>query len=283
MKNLKTPLRWPGGKSRAIKYLLPKFPKDISEYREPFIGGGSVAIAFTKEYPDVPVWINDLYFPLYNFWRILQINGQELSNTLLELKHEYNNQDKARDLFDRAKSNINDASNTDLQRAVYFYILNKCSFSGLTESSSFSKLASDQNFSISGIEKLPLYSELIKSWKITNLDYQDMVYTQSPVGTFWFFDPPYDIKDNLYGNRGNLHKSFNHKTFHSMITQNIKDDWMITYNDNETLREWYNDYYCNTWNLTYTMRSIGNYTEDQKSRYELLITNYEVRTEALPE
>ena len=64
MKSLKTPLRYPGGKSRATKYLLPKFPKDIAEYREPFLGGGSVAIAFTKEYPDVPVWVNDLYEPL---------------------------------------------------------------------------------------------------------------------------------------------------------------------------------------------------------------------------
>ena len=64
-KQLKTCLRYPGGKSRAVKYLLPKFPKDITEYREPFLGGGSVAIAFTKRYPDVPVWVNDLYNPLY--------------------------------------------------------------------------------------------------------------------------------------------------------------------------------------------------------------------------
>ena len=43
MKSLKTPLRYPGGKSRATKYLIPKMPKDITEYREPFLGGGSVA------------------------------------------------------------------------------------------------------------------------------------------------------------------------------------------------------------------------------------------------
>ena len=107
MKNLKTPLRWPGGKSRAIKYLLPKFPKDITEYREPFIGGGSVAIAFTKEYPDIPVWINDLYYPLYNFWKTLQSDGEKLSNTLLELKNKNNTQDKAKELFIKAKEEIN--------------------------------------------------------------------------------------------------------------------------------------------------------------------------------
>ena len=39
MKSLKTPLRYPGGKSKAIKTLSPWFPQIISEYREPFIGG----------------------------------------------------------------------------------------------------------------------------------------------------------------------------------------------------------------------------------------------------
>ena len=59
MKALKTPLRYPGGKSRAAKYLISQFPYDIKEYREPFLGGGSVAIEFTKQNPDIPVWVND--------------------------------------------------------------------------------------------------------------------------------------------------------------------------------------------------------------------------------
>ena len=46
MKSLKTPLRYPGGKSRALTKLNPFIP-DLSaydEYREPFLGGGSVGI-----------------------------------------------------------------------------------------------------------------------------------------------------------------------------------------------------------------------------------------------
>ena len=53
MKSLKTPLRYPGGKSKAIKTLSPWFPQIISEYREPFIGGGSIAIE---------VQVNDNYY-----------------------------------------------------------------------------------------------------------------------------------------------------------------------------------------------------------------------------
>lgn len=276
MKSLKTPLRYPGGKSRAIKYLLPKFPKDITEYREPFIGGGSVAIAFTKENPDTPVWVNDLYEPLVNFWQQLQMFGESVSGCLKELKTENSTPDEARELFQSMKEKMNDRTTNDTERAVAFYILNKCSFSGLTESSSFSPQASISNFSMRGIEKLEKFSELIKNWKITNLPYWEVIYTPSPVGSFWFFDPPYDIKDNLYGKKGALHKGFNHEEFHAFMTQgNIKDDWMITYNTNPTLVEWYKGYYQTRWDLTYTMRSVGDYMNEQKDRAELLITNYD--------
>lgn len=50
LKQLKTPVRYPGGKSRAVAKMDPYFPdlRDYKEYREPFLGGGSVAIHVTK-------------------------------------------------------------------------------------------------------------------------------------------------------------------------------------------------------------------------------------------
>jgi len=276
MKSLKTPLRYPGGKSRATKFLLPRFPKDITEYRESFIGGGSVAIAFSKEYPDIPVWVNDLYEPLVNFWQMLQTRPDGLFVLLEAYKKEHSTPDTARELFNYCKEDLNDMEKPELCRAAAFYVVNKCSFSGLTESSSFSQQASVSNFSMKGIENLPKYSELIQHWKITCGPYWDMMSTPAPVGTFWFLDPPYDIKDNLYGKKGALHKGFNHEEFHGWMTQgNVKDKWMITYNTNATLMEWYKDYQQTKWDLTYTMRSVGDYMNEQKDRAELLITNYD--------
>ena len=74
---LKTCLRYPGGKSKATKTLSPWYPENFKEYREPFIGGGSVAFYTTQAYPDIPIWINDLYVPLYNFWVQLRDNGDK--------------------------------------------------------------------------------------------------------------------------------------------------------------------------------------------------------------
>jgi len=274
----RTPLRYPGGKSRATKFLLPKFPKNITEYREPFLGGGSIAIAFTRKYPNIPVWVNDLYNPLYTFWCVLRDEPKELYECIKGYKEDYGTPELARELFNLMKDTINHPEADDIYSAAAFYIINKCSFSGLSEASSFSEQASESNFNMSGINNLPYYSKIIKNWKITNLNYYELIHTQSPVGTFWFFDPPYDIKDNLYGNKGDLHKGFDHQQFHAYMTQgNIKDKWMITYNDNETLQEWYKDYSQTKWDLTYTMRSVGDYMNEQKDRPELLITNYETK------
>ena len=46
LKSYKTPLRYPGGKSRACKKMEPFFPdlRDYDVYYEPFLGGGSVAL-----------------------------------------------------------------------------------------------------------------------------------------------------------------------------------------------------------------------------------------------
>jgi len=170
MKSLKTPLRYPGGKSRACEKMGPYFPdlRNYEQFREPFLGGGSVAIYITKKYPNLDIWVNDLYEPLVNFWQQLQMFGVDLKDKLVELKTANNTPVLARELFLKAKEQVNDQSLPSIDRAVAFYIVNKCSFSGLTESSSFSEQASNSNFSMRGIEKLPEYSKLISKWRITN-------------------------------------------------------------------------------------------------------------------
>jgi DNA adenine methylase len=42
---LKPFLKWPGGKSKELKVILPNMPANINNYYEPFIGGGAVYFA----------------------------------------------------------------------------------------------------------------------------------------------------------------------------------------------------------------------------------------------
>ena len=269
MAKLKTPLRYPGGKSRAIKFLSNHLPT-FESYREPFLGGGSMALYVTQTFPRTEVWVNDLYMPLYAFWKVLRDQGQRLSDDLRELKTELGESpDAHREAFNNAKLALN--ANNNYSLAFNFYVINKCSFSGLSESSSFSEQASRQNFTFRGIDRLPYISELIQYWKITNLDYSELLYGNQ---SFVFLDPPYDIKDNLYGKKGNMHKGFDHELFAAHCC-NSEQKCMITYNSDIFVKERFPGWYQKDWDLTYTMRSTGTYNRDQKERKELVLLNYE--------
>ena len=276
MKSLKTPLRYPGGKSRACTKLDQFIPNlsNYTEYREPFLGGGSVALYLTKKYPDLNIWVNDLYEHLYNFWVQLRDNGIEMRNELSQLKQRYPDPVSARNLFEQAKEYLNEKDNEPVLSAVSFYVVNKCSFSGLTESSSFSASASESNFSMRGIEKLTEYSKLIKNWEITNLSYEEMLDGDSNI--FVYLDPPYDIKDNLYGKKGSMHKGFDHDKFASDCNVNKEQPMLISYNSDQLVRDRFVDWTAAEFSHTYTMRSVGSYNKDQHDRKELVLLNYEV-------
>ena len=278
MKSLKTPLRYPGGKSRACTKMDPYFPdlRDYKEYREPFLGGGSVAIHVAKKYPHLNIWVNDLYQPLVNFWQQLQDRGDILKDTLVDLKTTNNTPELAKELFLQSKEKVNDQTLSAIDRAVHFYVVNKCSFSGLTESSSFSAQASSNNFTLRGIEKLPGYSKIISDWKITNLKYEQLLTDDKEC--FTYLDPPYEIGSNLYGRRGSMHKGFDHDTFAGDCDRFIGHQ-LISYNSSQLIKDRFTDWNAAEFDLTYTMRSVGEYMRDQKERKELLLFNYEMRSE----
>jgi DNA adenine methylase len=234
----------------------------------------------TKSNPGIPVWINDLYVPLYNFWVQLRDHGQDLSESVREQKEKMlesgtqEEKDKfARDLFNQYASEIDTYNN--FQKATAFFIMNKCSFSGLTENSTFSRTAANSNFSLVGADKLKQFSDLIKNWKITNEDYSKVMNADGPKNTFVFLDPPYDIKDFLYGKNREMHKSFDHEVFAENVYK-CPHNFMITYNVNERLEELYKDYELNYWKLRYSMAHRGDKGTDDNVKTELLVTNYPI-------
>ena len=272
---LKTPLRYPGGKSRAVPKLANFIPNldEYHVYREPFLGGGSVALWVTQKYPNLRVWVNDLYEPLVNFWKVLQDDGDKLRYKLVELKSRYPDRGSAKGLFLESKDYLNSGETDYFWRAISFYIINKCSFSGLTESSSFSPQASDSNFSMRGIDKLPGYSNIIRNWRISNYSYDYLLNEQD--STFVYLDPPYDIKDNLYGKKGSMHKEFDHDKFANDCST-CSMPQLVSYNSDQLVRDRFTDSKWNAaeFDLTYTMRSVGEYMREQQKRKELLLFNY---------
>tara|TARA_R110002051_G_scaffold164698_1_gene235638 strand:+ start:32 stop:1108 length:1077 start_codon:yes stop_codon:yes gene_type:complete len=78
---MKTPLRYPGGKSRAVKVILPLIPEDCGELCSPFLGGGSIEIAASER--GMTVYGYDVFAPLIWFWEELLSRPQKLSKKAL--------------------------------------------------------------------------------------------------------------------------------------------------------------------------------------------------------
>jgi len=205
---IKSPLRYPGGKSRAVKTLMP-FISEFLEYREPFVGGGSLFVSLKQMFQQRSFWVNDLYFELANFWFICQKDIQALITQIEVFKNKF---DDGKELYLFLLEHQKKFNNIEL--AAAFFIFNRVTFSGTTLSGGFSQKAYTGRFTKSSIERLTPFADLLANTKITNLDYESLI-TTSGESVFIFCDPPYysATKSALYGKNGNLHKSFDHERF----------------------------------------------------------------------
>jgi DNA adenine methylase len=194
----KTPLRYSGGKSRAIERMKFLLPKDFEEYREPFVGGGSFFIYLKQKYPKLKIWINDLNPELYYFWKYAQIDSEKLAQEILKIKKETKD---GQGLFTELLS-IDVQKITEFERATRFFVLNRITFSGVVESGGYSQLAYEGRFTESSIQRVSELSKLLEDVKITHLDYRE-VLKDGEKNVFTFLDPPYfkATKSRLYGKK----------------------------------------------------------------------------------
>jgi DNA adenine methylase len=269
MNNIKTPLSYAGGKSKFLKQLDENTPNlnNINNFYDLFLGGGSYPIFVTKKYPHLKIYVNDSNKNLINFWQILQKQSNYLIDKLINFKNNNNINDIKKILLNLK----NDKLNNNFDRAIAYYIANKCSFAGTTESGGFSNWNYENKFNENNIKKLSIISNIIKYWTITNIDYKDVKIENN---SFIYLDPPYKINANLYGQNGNLHKNFNFSEF-IKYSNNLKQKTIISFNDDKIIQN-FNNYNIIKYNHTYTMNTTKKYLINQKNKKEVILRNYEV-------
>jgi DNA adenine methylase len=270
-KLVKSPLRYPGGKSKAIEQIIKYIPETFSEYREPFIGGGALFIYLKQTHPALKFWINDLNIDLYSFWLAAQENIDALTEEVWKIKRKRKD---GRKLFIELTTQPTGQLSV-FERAVRFFVLNRITFSGTVEAGGYSQTAFESRFTDTSVERLYLLGHLLEGVRITNLDYKDVLLPEGDT-VFTFFDPPYlsATKSKLYGKKGTLHTGFNHGEFAEMLKA-YHHNWLITYDDSEGIRKNFSFANIYEWELQYGMNNYKRATAAKGK--ELFISNYQAK------
>ena len=252
-----SPLRYPGGKTRActsLDIILNKY-YDINNFKNiisPFFGGGSFEFYIQNKY-NLKIIGNDKFSPLYNFWDNCKSNKDELCEKLYKY---IDNIDKEK--FSNFRKKIMTEENILFQSIMYF-IINRCSFSGATLSGGFSLEASTKRFTISSIDRIKDLK--LSNFEIYNFDFEEFINKNNNIDDLLFLDPPYYLekKSKLYGNNGDMHETFNHKKLYECLS--TKKNWFMTYNNCDFIKNLYKDFKIIETQWSYSMNKSKESSE----------------------
>jgi DNA adenine methylase len=264
----KSPLRYPGGKFYAVKHILPFLdcqPHD--EYREPFVGGGSIFFAKKKVQFN---WLNDLEKDVVDVFTGF-CDDQIVKYLETQLAIEIATPERHKEVKNYIPLNFT-------EKVFRTYFLNRTSYSGIINKPAWGykegKSSPPQNWT-AFVKQAALK---LKNVKMTALDFQDVVFAK-PKGksVLMYLDPPYFHADQKRA----YTKSFileDHIRL-SNVLRSTEHNFCLSYDDCKEIR----DLYC--WAYIYEKKWLYN-TANKKGETrdlgnELIITNYQVKTPQL--
>jgi DNA adenine methylase len=283
---MKTPLRYAGGKSRAIKIITP-YVINEEKIVSPFMGGGSLEVYWASIGKKVIAY--DVFDVLVNFWNMALNHNTELVNklkTITPTPEEYNkiknillSWSNTQELLKNWKTDYYKKENTieldDITAAAYYLFNHNTSYGpGYLGWGSNVYLKKDKwEKMIKSIENLKL-----PNLSVIHSSFENVIENHN--NDCLYLDPPYFLekdKDNkmftgIYPMR-NIpvhHDGFNHEKLRDLL-HNHKGKFVLSYNNCETIREYYKDFelFYPEWNY-----SMGNGEKRiGKNRKEMGITN----------
>ena len=233
----KSPLRYPGGKTRAICHLVNFLPTPDKEKRicSPFIGGGSFELSLVERGHEV--WGYDAFEPLVNFWQQALADAPSLAKLV---QQKYPPAEFQKHEFYRMQRQVMGIRDTQLQAAMYF-VINRSSYSGVTLAGGMSP--GHERFNGNAIDRLrrfnPNKSPHDPKKGYIHVELADF-HTSIPKHDtdFLYLDPPYVIDPpKLYGRDGDMHENFDHEGLADLLMR--RDRWVLSYNECQKVRDLY--------------------------------------------
>lgn len=244
-------IRYAGGKSLAVGYVIELLPDNITKIVSPFFGGGSIEIAMSK-YLDLEVKGYEIFDILCNYWKFQIENPKILYKELKKLKPTKKEFERIRKILNKVwKKEI---TLDPLTLAVYFvYNFNLSYGPGFMGWSSKIYLNEKRYKRI--IERIRDFQP--KNLKVKCADFQNII--KKYPNDFLYCDPPYYIGEDSKMFKGiypmrNIpihHKDFPHEVLKDLLKKH-KGGFILSYNDCPTIREYYKEFkqYFPSWQYT---------------------------------
>ena len=270
-----SPLRYAGGKSKAIGLILEHLPK-LKEKKivSPFFGGGSFELCASQEL-GIEIVGYDIFGMLTNFWNILihdkdnfikelkkfKITAEEFTynrHVLLNYWDKITPADLHYITMKKVELNETDLTLLDesaLQQAVYYYYNMTLSYGPMFLGWPSSNEIKPDKFArrLKKLESLNL-----KNISVQCSDFEEVI-AKHPTD-FIFLDPPYYLEGDskmfkgMYPNCNFAihHNDFKHEKMCELLKKH-KGGFLITYNNCSTIREWYKEFHFEypEWQYTY--------------------------------
>lgn len=216
-----------GEKTSISSFITPNIPEDISTYVEPFGGmfGVFFALRFSK-FRDVKFVYNDINYLNYNLFNQLK-NNTDFINLINETK--VNQEIYKKSLLDIFKEKDN------TQLALDWLVILTCSSPYEVGKYSW---RDDSEFEVFKMKWKAYQFHVNKINEIHNLDYKKIIEMYDSESTFFYLDPPYMGRENLYLNHN--FKEETHKEL-SEVLKNIKGRFLLSYYYFDGIEDYYTD------------------------------------------
>lgn len=236
----KTPLRYPGGKSRACKYIDDIFPKEVTSIASPFLGGGSIEVQLGCSGRKVTAY--DLDQTVVSFWQSCLEDSVRLAAMVLDRYFPLK-----KDEYLRLKKEIKDGKYRGMEEAAVFYALNGAARAGNIATGGFNNpndVPAYRRFTLSGIQRLAKFScpGLVS---VSRMSFQDSIPKHPD--DFLYLDPPYAIKTPIYLG----HSNFPHEELALMLRE--RGNWVCFYNNAGDIPRLYDGFRFITMDWSYGM------------------------------
>lgn len=284
-----SPLRYPGGKTKAVglisQYLPDTIPRKIVS---PFLGGASLEIIWANSFDAVEEVVGgDVFHPLVNFWQWILNEPDKLADELEKFKLGDDNYRAYKQILKAWYEDPKNNPLTDLQAAAHYYYNMQLSYGPMFLGwTSPGKPTTQDDYR--------RILERVRQFRCPKLKVEQISFEQcldKYPEHFVYADPPYllgydsTVFKAIYPNQGGEHhKGFDHELFRDKMLER-KSEWIVSYNDCGTIRNWFKDYkqFYPKWQYSYQQGetrqkdddgvSIKGAKDSRKTGDEILIVN----------